>query len=207
MTKKILILFLPLALFWGCSSKRAELSNLTALKWHKQIYKDIRNGNLDSADDDFLSMQVEHPNSIYVKIDLLNLYMAHLANKEYVLAKFYINEYEKRFASAQEIPWIEFQKIKVDFLKYQNAYTDQKAILDLIKEAKTYLNDYPNSHFTPEVSTILAKAELTKKYLDAKISKLYNKLDKPKAAKQYETKIPKHSEPPYVPWYKKLFYW
>jgi outer membrane protein assembly factor BamD len=48
---------------------------------------------------------------------------------------------------------------------------------------------------------------LTNLYLDDKISKLYKKEHKIKAAKEYKKEIPKNSNPPKVPWYKKIFYW
>ena len=207
MTKKTLLI-LPLLFFMGCSSKNVtKAENLTALKWHNKIYKDLQNANLDQADSDFISLEAEHPTSIYIKTDLLNLYLAHLSISEYDLALFYLNEYEKRYATLEEYPWVEYQKIKVNYFKYDNAYTDQQMLLNLIAMCKNYLKNYPASSFKPEVSTILAKAELTNKYLDAKISKLYKKLGKDKASKLYETKIPKDSKPPVIPWYKKLFYW
>ena len=202
------LLFLPLLLFIGCSTKDvAHYENLTALSWHQKIYKDIKENNLDQADEDFISLQAEHPKSIYIKSDLLSLFLAYKKEKKFKLAKFYLNEYKKRYATLKEIPWIEYQKIKIDFLGYQNAYTNQKHLLDLINECKKYISTYPNSNYVDEVSTILAKANLTKKYLDDKISKLYKKLDKPKAANLYKTTIPKNSKEPYIPWYKKLFYW
>jgi len=207
MTKKTLLL-IPF-LFLGCSTKNevTHSENLTALSWHYKIYKDIQNENLDQADEDFISLEAEHPASIYIKTDLLNLFFAHQQNEEYDLALFYLNEYEKRYASIQEIPWIEYQKIKMNYLKYENPYTNQKMVLNIITMCNNYLKKYPNSNYSPEVSTILAKVELTNKYLDAKINKLYKKLDKAKAAKLYEVKIPKNSKPPVIPWYKKLFYW
>ena len=206
MTKKILLI--PMFLFLGCSTKNVSHSeNLTALSWHYKIYKDLQDSNLDQADEDFISLEAEHPSSIYIKIDLINLFLAHQQVQEYDLALFYLNEYEKRYATPEEIPWIEYQKIKLNFLKYDNAYTNQKQLLDLIAMCKDFLKHYNNSSFTPEVSTILAKAELTNKYLNDKISKLYKKLDKPKASKLFKTKIPKNSKPPVIPWYKKLFYW
>ncbi|WP_456480224.1 outer membrane protein assembly factor BamD [Nautilia sp.] len=206
MIKKAL-LTLPLVFFLGCASKNVKHNeNLTALKWHQKIYEDIQNSNLDQADDDFLSLEAEHPSSIYIKTDLLTLFLAHQQNEEYDLALFYLNEYEKRYASGSEIPWIEYQKIKLGFFKYDNAYTDQEMLLNLIAQCKNYLYKFPASKYTPEVNTILAKTELTNRYLDDKISKLYKKLGKEKASKLYETKIPKNSKPPVIPWYKKLFY-
>jgi len=206
MIKKILIL-LPLFFFISCSNKNLDYKKLTALSWHKKIYKDVKNENLDKADDDFTSFEAEDPGSIYIKTDLLELFLAHQQNEEYDLAIFYLNEYEKRYATPQEITWLEYQKIKMNFLKYDKAYTNQQALLNIITMCNNYLAKYPNSQYLPEVNTILVKAELTKKYFDDKIYKLYKKLDKPKAAKEFKVTIPKNSIPPYIPWYKKLFYW
>ena len=207
MFKKALFI-LPVLLFVGCSTKEVtEYENLTALSWHQKIYKDIKNNHLEQADEDFTSLQAEHPSSIYIKSNLLSLFLAHKKEEEFELAKFYLDEYKKRYASSKEIPWIEYQKIKIDFLAYQNAYTNQKHLLDLIKSCKEYISKYPNSKYIYEVNTILAKANLTKKYFDDKINKLYKKLDKPKASNKYKTIIPKNSKEPHIPWYKKLFYW
>jgi outer membrane protein assembly factor BamD len=201
-------LFIIPFLFLACSNKNVvHYENLTALKWHERISTDVKENNLDQADDDFLSLEAEHPASPYIKTDLLILALAHANIGEFEVAKFYLNQYEKRFASSEEIPWVEYEKIKFDFIKYSNPYTNQKDLLSLIENCKKYLKFYPNSQFKYEVNTILAKAELTKKYLNDKIYKLYKKLDKPKAAKEFKTEIPKNSEPPYVPWYKKIFYW
>ena len=133
--------------------------------------------------------------------------MSFRTSQEFELAKFYLDEYKKRYATLQEIPWVEYQKIKVDFLAYQNAYTNQKHLLDLINKCKEYIFKYPSSNYIYEVNTILSKANLTKKYFNDKISKLYKKLNKPKAENLYKTTIPKNSKDSYIPWYKKLFYW
>ena len=205
MHKKILFL-IPL-FFIACYHKPKPEDFHSELQIHQQIKKDIQNVFLDNADDDLMNLEAEFPSSPYIKSDLLILYLAHLQNEDYILAKFYLNQYEKRFASAKEIPWCEYQKIKIDFLSYQNAYTNQKKILNLINECKYYKLTYPNSIFLPEINTIYVKTLLTKKYLDAKIYKLYKKLGKEKAAQKYKTKIPKNSKPPKIPWYKKIFYW
>jgi len=203
MYKKILLL-LPL-LFLACSHKPKPEEFQNALQIHQQLRKDVKENELDNADNDLMNLEAEFPSSFYIKSDLLILSLAHLENKDFILAKFYLNQYEKRFASSKEIPWCEYQKIKIDFLSYQKAYTDQKHLLDIIKECKKYKLTFPNSIFLPEVNTIYVKALLTNQYLNAKIYKLYKKLDK--NASIYKTNIPKNSIPPKVPWYKKLFYW
>jgi len=201
-----LLFLIPLFIFLGCSTKDIEAKN-TPLGIHTQIYKAINNGNLDTADNLLLDLEASFPGSIYIKSDLLALFYTHLKYEDFKLAKFYLEQYEKRFASIKEIPWCEYQKIKIEFLSYQNAYTNEAQILNILHQCKTYKLRYPNSNFLPEVNTIYVKALLTKKYLDDKIYRLYKKLGKVEAAKKYKTTLPKNSKPPYVPWYKKIFYW
>ncbi len=208
MFKKLILPLVALIIITGCSKNPSVSRDYqTSLINHIQIKKDINNVNLDRADNDFMSLEADFPASIYIKSDILALYLAHLQMKEYDLAKFYLNQYEKRFASSEEIPWCEYQKIKMDFFKYDHAYTNQKALLDLIKECKKYKVTFPNSTFLPEVNTIYIKALLTNQYLNDKIYKLYKKLGYKNATKYFHTKIPNNSIAPYVPWYKKLFYW
>ena len=198
-----LLLLIPF-FFLGCSHK-ANKDVKTSLQIHQKLKKDINKAFLDDADNDLLDLEAEYPSSPYIKSDLLSLYLAHLKNEDYILAKFYLNQYEKRFATTKEIPWCEYQKIKTDFLSYQNAYTNQKEILDLLDECKKFTISYTNSNFLPEVNTIYIKTLLTKLYLDDKIYKLYKKLDN--KVKIKKPNIPKNSIPPYIPWYKKIFYW
>jgi outer membrane protein assembly factor BamD len=203
--KKIFFIILVL-LFTGCASKK-ELSNQTALFWHNKIYKNLSNMNLDGADDAFTSLEVEHPNSKYVPIDMLILYTAHYKNEEYDLAKFYINEYEKRYANRYEKEWCEYVKIKMDFLSIHNAYTNQKKIIDTLANINDVLEKYPNSIYNYEINTIKKKLTLTNLIFDNEISSLYKRLDKPKAAKLYKREINSTIIPPHIPWYKRLFYW
>ena len=206
MIKKIVFIS-SLLLLMGCAQKKSDKHFKTDLQLHQKIKKDLKDSFLDNADNDFMSLEADYPASPYIKSDLLALFLAHLENKDYILSKFYLNQYEKRFASINEIPWCEYKKIKIEFLKYQNAYTNQAEILNILNMCKLYKQNYPNSEFLPEVNTVYAKVYLTKEYLYKEISVLYKKLDKNKAAKLYKTKIPKASKPPVIPWYKKLFYW
>jgi outer membrane protein assembly factor BamD len=205
--RKIILPLLLGAMFFGCSSKNENLSNLSANALHKKFIQAIRYKNIDKADDIYLELEAQYPGSMYIKTELLILYYAHLKNEEFELAKFYLNQYEKRYASLKEIPWCEYEKIRIDFLSYQNAYTNEGKILDIIKECENFNLNYKDSTFIYEVNTIYVKALLTKLYLDDKIYHLYKKEGKIKAAQKYRVKIPKNSIPPKVPWYKKIFYW
>jgi len=197
---------LALSLLTGCA-KKDDVSNQTALFWHNSIYKNITKYNLDLADDRFTSLEIEHPNSQFIPIDLLNLAIAHLYNEEFQLAEFYINEYEKRYANRYEKEWCEYQKAKIKFLSLTNAYTNQKKIDDTLKFVNTVLNNYPDSIYRFELNTIKRKLEDTKIVFNDEVSKLYTRLDKPKSAEIYKENVDKNIIPPHIPWYKSLFYW
>jgi len=204
--KALGFLLFALSLFIGCAEKQ-EISNQTALYWHKQIMKDIQMLNFDGADDKFTSLEIEHPNSEYIPIDLLNLYKAHLENGEYKLAEFYLEEYIKRYSNRYEKEWGEYQIAKTKFLSLENPYTNQKKIIDTINYIDNLLKKYPNSKYNYELNSMKEKLIDTKIIFNNRIAKLYQKLDKPKAVKVYKTENNKKIIPPYIPWYKNLFYW
>jgi len=205
--KKIGLGLIALSLFTGCAQKEKLISNQTALYWHNQIYKDINQINLDLADDKFTSLEVEHPNSPYIPIDLLILAQAHQDNGEYQLASFYISEYEKRYANRYEKEWCEYKKAKIKFLSFTNAYTNQQELQKTLSLINNILQQYPDSKYNYELNTMKKKLELTILVFNNNIAKLYKKLDKPKAAKLYEQNITQPYIPPKIPWYKRLFYW
>jgi outer membrane protein assembly factor BamD len=198
---------IALSLFTGCASKQKNIQNQTALYWHNSIYHNISQIDLDTADDRFVSLEVEHPNSQYIPIDLLLLAQVHEKNGDYQLALFYMNEYEKRYANRYEKEWCEYKKAKIKFFALKNAYTNQKEVQNTLIFINNILNKYPNSVYNYELNTMKKKLELTTLIFDNQISTLYKKLDKPKAAKLYKRDIKTPVIPPQIPWYKRLFYW
>ena len=192
--------------FFGCAQKK-EISNQTALFWHKNIQKDLSHLNIDKADNDFTSLELEHPNSKFIPVDLLVLFNAHYKNEEYELAKFYLNEYKKRYANKYEKEWCDYMNIKIDFFSITNPYTNQKKVDDLLIKTKNIIKKYPNSVYNYELNTIKTKLTITQKLFKNQIANLYKKLDKPNATNLYKTDIDKNVIPPHIPWYKQLFYW
>jgi len=191
--------------FLGCSHK--EPSHQTALFWHSSIYKNIEIKNLDLSDERFTSLEIEHPLSPFIPIDLLNLAQAHIENDEFQLAEYYINEYEKRYANKEEIKWCEYKKAKIRFQSITNAYTNQNKIENTINFISNIIEKYPDSIYNYELNTMREKLIDTKISFNNQIANLYKKLDKPKSAELYEINTTKKIIPPQVPWYKRLFYW
>jgi outer membrane protein assembly factor BamD len=206
--KKIFLGIILSLFIIGCAQKNKEISNQTALTWHKMIFDNLLNHNLDDADDAFTSLEIEHPESKFIPEDLIILSIAHAKNKEFDLAKFYMNQFKKRYASFEDKEWADYMICKYKFYTNQNPYTNQKAINDAIKYINSTLATYPNSIFNYELNTMKLKLTMTKKLFRQKISNLYTKLDKPKSAKIYNTDLnTTNIIKPNIPWYKHLFFW
>ena len=203
---KFLSAILVISFITGCASKD-EIQNQTAIVWHNKIYKSVVKNNLDKADDYFTSLEVEHPNSKFIPIDLIILSNAHLKNQEYELAEFYMDEYYKRYANKYQREWADYQKAKIKFFSFYNAYTNQKSLDDTIKFVNKIIDKYPNSPYIYELNTIKEKLQDTKIVFNNKIADLYKRIDKPKASEIYHIDTNKPIIPPHIPWYKRLFYW
>ncbi len=188
---KTILVYILFLLFFGCASKNNN-TNITikpAEYWYNNIIKEIRLGNLDKADDYYISLSSEHVASSLLKEALEILIKAHSENEEYKLAEFYIDEYLKRFATSKNIEYLKFLKIKSKFeaFKYQNR--DQALLLNSIKYANNYLQKYPNSIYNPLVHTMLTRLYLSEYMLNQEIVKLYKKTGKEDGAKIYQQKL------------------
>jgi len=203
---------LVVMLMVGCSSKNnTEIYNKSAIFWYKGILKNIKGSDLEKADDYYTSLSSEHVESPLLKTSMLILAQAHADNEEYLLANFYYDEYIKRYGDSSSVAYVKFLKIKTNFDAFAYPKRDQMLLLSTIKDAKGYIQEYPNSTYTPLVQTILTKLSLAKKSMDLEIISLYKRTGKPKAAKIYETKL-KNSwfrDIPYISpdtaWYRKIF--
>jgi len=205
--RKVILALTTIFFIVGCADKQQPI-NQTALFWHNYIFKHISTLQIDRADDDFTSLEVEHPNSQFIPIDLLNLSFAHSEDGEFELAQFYMNEYKNRYASKSEKEWADYTIAKFKFFSLKNSYTNQKQLNESLDFINKTISNYPDSIYNYELNTMKKKLELTKLLFRDRISKLYQKLDAPKSAEIYKTDINKSEiTPPYIPWYKKIFYW
>ncbi len=175
----------------GCSSKEEAEYNKPAIYWYEKIIKSVSHDNLDKADEYFTSLESEHISSPFIPEAMLILAQAHMDNEEYLMANFYLDEYIKRYGTSRKREFAEFLKIKASFLGFKNINRDQKLLQDTIKNALNYKKRYANSEFVPLVDTILTKLYMAEYILNKNIMLLYQRRDKPKAAKIYEEKLKK----------------
>ncbi len=182
-----------LLLFTGCG-KNQEVTefNKPALYWYKKIAESISSGNMDKADEYYISLKSEHMLSPLMPTAIMILAHAHMQEEEYLLASYYWDEYNKRYADEGSREYTEFMKLKASFLGIKDVYKDQKLIMDSINRAKIYLLRYPGSKYTPLVNSILVRLHMSQYLLNENIAALYDRTGKPEAAKIYRAKN-KHS--------------
>ena len=190
--KKSVLLIMGLFLTFivvGCkdSEETAEF-NKPALYWYKKIASSISKSTLDKADGYYISLKSEHARSPLMPIALMMLSHAHMNAEEYLLANYYLDEYNKRFGEENSQEYTDFMKLKSSFLGIKDAYKDQKLILDTISKANTYMARYPGSAYTPLVNTILIRLHMSLYLLNENIAALYERTGHDKAAKIYRDK-------------------
>lgn len=211
LTRVILAGIFAMFVMLGCAEKQGELYNKSAMFWYKQIVKDIKDLNLESADNHYTSMSSEHVGSPLLEPVLLILAEAHIENEEYLLANFYLDTYMKRFGTYKKNEYAKYMKIKANFLSFTSPNRNQELLLSTIRETRKYVDLYPKSMYTPMVETILVKMELGNYYLDEQIKSLYNRTDRPYSAEIYKKQLEENSLKdakmiePQKPWYREIF--
>ena len=197
----------------SCSSKKAASQEYgqPAIYWYNKITKEIAFGDLEAADDTYISLESEHKNSPLLPTALQILANAHIDEEEYALANFYLDEYTKKFAVSKSIDYIRYLKIKANFLSFASQFREQNLITDTQKEIEDFRIKFPNSPYMPLVGTIDARLAMAKASFDKEIADLYTRVDKPKAAEYYNNKVSqnwvdvKEIKDVEVPWYRALF--
>jgi len=176
-------------LFVGCSDDEevAEF-NKPALYWYQQIANSISNSGLDKADSYFISLKSEHMRSPLMPTAMMMLANAHMLEEEYLLANYYLDEYNKRYGEGNSREYTDFMKLKSSFLGVTDVYKDQKLIMDNIAKSKTYITRYPGSDYAPLVNTMLIRLYMSQYLLNENIAALYDRTGKEEAAKIYRAK-------------------
>ena len=187
--KSILISLATAILFVGCGSdKEVAEFNKPALYWYKKIASSISAENLDKADAYFISLKSEHMRSPLMPTAVMMLSHAHMNQEEYLLANYYLDEYNKRYGEESSREYTDFMKLKASFLGVKDVYKDQKLIIDSISASKTYVYRYPGSPYSPLVNTMLIRLYMSQYLLNENIAALYDRTGKEGAAKIYRDK-------------------
>ncbi len=187
--KKSLLVSLLVLLLSGCSENKQEVEfNQPAHVWYQKIAQSIAKGQMDKADNYYVSLRSEHMRSPLLPEAMLMLAYAHMAKEEYLLANYYFDAYDQRYADGKERAYLAFMKLKSSFLGISDVYKDQKLILDTISNAQRYKAYFPDSEYLPLVDTMLVKLHMAQYLLNENIASLYDRTGKKKAAKIYREK-------------------
>ena len=188
--KKSILAGIALAfLFAGCASDDEVTEfNKPALHWYQEIGSSISKGNMDKADEYYISLKSEHMRSPLMPTAIMMLAHAHMNNEEYLLASYYIDEYTKRYAETDDREYIEFMKLKAAFLGVKDVYKDQQLIISSADNAYTYVSRYPGSVYTPLVNTLIIRLHMSQYLLNENIAALYDRTGKTEGAKIYRDK-------------------
>jgi outer membrane protein assembly factor BamD len=208
---KNLVLLVCIVLFTACSSKQEEEYNKPALYWYNKMLKEISLFQLDEADDTYTSLESEHRNSPLLPSALMVIATTHMNEEEYELAIYYFDEYIKRFENSKQQDYVRYLKIKAKFLAFKQRFREQKLIDDTLNDINNFVANYPKSSYIYLVKTIQSRLYMAKASLDIEISKLYKRIDKPKASIVYKEKAQenwdniKNIKPVDVSWYRAIF--
>lgn len=174
----------------GCFGSKKDVAefNKPALYWYKKIAASISKNNMDKADAYYISLKSEHMRSPLMPTAMIMLANAHMGKEEYLLANYYLDEYNKRYGEEQNREYTDFMKLKASFLGIKDVYKDQKLIMDSIAKANLYIIRYPGSNYAPLVNTMLIKLQMSQYLLNENIAALYDRTGKPEAAKIYREK-------------------
>jgi len=187
--RSIVTLLAAAVLLAGCAKEdEVKEFNKPALYWYQHIADSIARGNMDKADEYYISLKSEHMRSPLMPTAIMMLAQAHMQEEEYLLANYYWDEYNKRYANEEGREYTEFMKLKASFLGVKDVYKDQKLIMDSINQAKIYLLRYPGSEYEPLVKTLLVRLHMAQYLLNENIAALYERTGKPEAAKIYRAK-------------------
>lgn len=190
MMRKLAVILLGAALFLaGCAGKNKLEYNKSDIYWYQKMIYYVSVSDLDKADEYYTSLQSEHFASPLLKEATLLMAQAHMDNDEYLMAKYYLDEYLKRYGDEKTAKFVEYLKIKASFLAFKNINRDQKLLADTIEEALEYKRKYPDAKYNPLVDTILTKLYLAQYVLNSEIVELYKRRGKEKAANIYEERI------------------
>ena len=209
----MLLSWILLLIITGCANKQEGVEyNKSDIYWYQKMLYYVSNENLDKADEYYTSLESEHFASPLLKEATLIMAMAHMDAEEYLVAKYYLDEYIKRYADYEDKEFAQYLKIKASFLGFKSINRDQKLLAQTIQEAQDFLKHYPSSQFAPLVETLLTKLHLAEYVLNDSIATLYEKRGKPKAAAIYRKRIENFWIPKdeiYVPkyWYDYLINW
>jgi len=162
--------------------------NKSAQGWYDAIQRSIAHNNLEKADKQFLSLRSEHMGSALLPTTMLALAQAHMADEEYLLAGYYLDEYLKKYGGGPRGEYARFLKLKASFLGIHDINKDQKLVADTLRQCQGFVASHGGSRYAPLVRTMVVRLQMAQYLLNADIAHLYDRIGKQEGAKIYREK-------------------
>ncbi|WP_292658837.1 outer membrane protein assembly factor BamD [Nitratifractor sp.] len=177
----------------GCfgGGKEAKEYGKSAQGWYDAIQRSIAGNDLEKADKEYLSLRSEHMGSALLPMTMLALAQAHMANEEYLLANYYLDEFLKQYARGGWAEYARFLKLKASFLGIHDINKDQKLVAETLSHCQSFYASHRGSRYAPLVQTMIVRLEMAQYLLDTDIAGLYDHIGKKEAAEIYREKTKK----------------
>lgn len=190
----IIIVITSLSFMISCATTTTlEDTNTTkpgksASAYYKSIKKSIATKNLVLADNQYLEMRGEYPESNLLATTILDLALAHMQIKEYLLSRYYCDTYSTDYPYGIRRDYASFLKVKGDFRQFKAISGAQDISDKMDKESKQFLRNFKKSKYLSKVKKMREEFKILRKKRNEEIAETYERTGKLKAAKYYRQK-------------------
>ncbi|WP_456431493.1 outer membrane protein assembly factor BamD [Nitratifractor sp.] len=156
--------------------------------WYDTILRSVASGDLERADKEYLSMREAYEGSSLLPMTMLMLAQAHMAEEEYLLADYYLEEFLKIRGGGPYGEYARFLRLKARYLGIRDIDRDQKLVEDTLALVRSFYRAYGSSRYAPIVRDMIVRLEMGNYLLNDRIARLYEKEGKSKGAEIYRKK-------------------
>ena len=139
-------------------------------------------------DDGYVAFRDAHEHSPKIPSMIVALAHKHMEAGQYLLARFYLNEYRRDFPSGKERDRIEYLGVRNLFLQYRQT-KDDRFIAPFKAQAKAFREMFPRSPYRTKVQDLIVKMHQLQNAHYRELAKYYEGRGKPKAAAFYRGKM------------------
>jgi outer membrane protein assembly factor BamD len=140
------------------------------------------------SDDAYVAYRNTHENSPKIPKMILALIRMHMEKKEYLLARFYCDEYRRDYPSGKHRIKVEYLRAKALFFRYEQQH-DERLADQARAEGRAFVSQYPRSKYRIQMEGLLRELQVRQNARYEQLAQYYEKRGKPKAAKIYRDRI------------------
>jgi len=190
---KSMVLIMTISIISSCANQSnkielnknsSKLIKSTDKDLYTSIFNSIKQNNLDNADDLYVKLKSNYEHSPYLKDAATILAIAHMQNKEHILANFYIQEALQNSSNDN----LKYLLAKNQFMAAVMNNSDNTYITKAKEALKSDADIIYNSDYQLLANSFLTRLKLQDIYNNLQTGTLYNRLGKSEAYKIYKSK-------------------